>query len=261
MKSLKQLGVLTKRIVKQNLTDADTLITVIGMPIFMLLFFVYVLGGNIALSKGAGSGAQAYLQYSFAGFLLLTQATGSAYTAVRINLDKTSGFLDRLQSLPIKRWLILGSHVLASVVFMLVAELLVFLVGLLLGYRTSAGVGDLLLFLVLSILFAFAITLIAIPFSLKATQAASASGFSYILMILLFVSSALMPVAGMAKPVQMFAKYQPMTPIVEMARQLLNHDLSFQSANTWQALSWLVGIIVIFGAFSYWRYRQVFSKN
>ncbi len=38
MKSSKQLMILIKRIIKQNLTSADTIITVIGTPIFMLLF-------------------------------------------------------------------------------------------------------------------------------------------------------------------------------------------------------------------------------
>ena len=49
MNSLKQLTTLTNRIIKQNFTNADTIITVILMPVFMLLFFVYVMGGNIYL--------------------------------------------------------------------------------------------------------------------------------------------------------------------------------------------------------------------
>lgn len=47
MKTIKQLFTLTNRIVRQNLTSVDTIITSIVMPIFILLFFVYVIGGNI----------------------------------------------------------------------------------------------------------------------------------------------------------------------------------------------------------------------
>lgn len=260
MKSLKQLATLTKRIIKQNLTDADTIITVIATPMFILLFFVYVFGGNIAMGTG-GHNTQDYLNYSLPGFLLITMSMGSAYTALRINLDKTKGFLSRLHSLPIKRWVILGSHVVASVIFMLIAELAIFIVGLIMGYRPNANISDLLLFFLMSILFAFSITLLAIPFSLKATNAASAGGFSYILLMLLFVSSALMPVAGMAKPIKWFAQHQPMTPIVETSRHLLDHSFSFTSSSTIQALCWLAGLIIVFALFAYQRYQQVYTKN
>ncbi|MCI1893537.1 MAG: ABC transporter permease [Lactobacillus sp.] len=256
MQTFNQLRTLTGRIIRQNLTNADTIITVIAMPVFMLLFFVYVMGGNIA-TTGAG-GAQAYLRYALPGFLLLTMAMGSAYTSMRINLDRTSGFLDRLHSLPIARWVILGSHVLASVTFMLMAEALVFLVGVLIGYRADVTLSSALLFVGLSVLFGLGITLLAIPFSLKADNYASAGGFSYVLLMLLFVSSALMPTTGMAKPVQMFADHQPMTPIVNTARGLLNQAVAVSQHTEWLAVGWLVGAIVVCGFLSYRVYVRMF---
>lgn len=256
MKTSKQLGVLTGRIIRQNLTNTDTIITVIAMPIFILLFFVYVMGGNIVTASGSGSAT--YLRYALPGFLLLTMAMGSAYTSVRINLDRTSGFLDRLHSLPIPRWVILGSHVLASVIFMLIAEVVVFLVGLLIGYRTNTTISSAFMFIGLSILFGLGITLLAIPFSLKADNAASAGGFSYVLLMLLFVSSALMPTKGMAKPVQIFAEYQPMTPIVNTARGLLDQATTVGQHTGIAASVWLVVAISVFALLSYRVYVRMF---
>lgn len=47
MQSIKQLTLLTKRIVRQNLTNADTVITVIAMPVlccyFLSMFLVAIL--------------------------------------------------------------------------------------------------------------------------------------------------------------------------------------------------------------------------
>ena len=209
---------------------------------------------------GNQGSASEYLNYSLPGFLLITMSMGAAYTALRINTDKNKGFLNRLHSLPIKRWVVLGSHVAASVLFMLLAELIVFLAALVMGYRTEATIVDLLLFLAVSVLFAFAITLLAIPFSLKAKGFEGAGGFAYILLMLLFVSSALMPMEGMAKPIQLFAEHQPMTSIVESARALLNNSFSFTSSTTVQAIIWLTGLIVVFSIFSYRRYQQVFSN-
>lgn len=254
MKSIKQLGVLTQRILKQNLTNPDTIITVLLMPLFMLLFFVYVFGGNLSMG-GAQITTKEYLSYSLPGFLLVTMAMGSAYTALRINNDKNKGFLQRLHSLPIKRWIILGSHVVASVVFMLLAELVVFLVSLLMGYRGNFSAGDMLLFVGFSALFAFGLTLMAIPFSLKASDYNGAGGFSYILLMLLFVSSAFIPMAGMAKPVRLFAEHQPMTPIVETARKMLAGSFSFGAHDSVLAFIWLGALIVVFSFFSYRRYQ------
>lgn len=257
MQAIKQLNALTARIVRQNLTNADTLITVIAMPMFMLLFFVFVLGGNIAIGGTTGS-TTTYLSYALPGFLLLTMAMGSAYTSLRINTDRTSGFLSRLHSLPIHRWVILGSHVLASLIFMLIAEGAVFVVGVIVGYRVDATIGSFLTFVGLSVLFGLAITLLAIPFSLKADNFASAGSFSYVLLMLLFVSSALMPTKGMAKIVRIFAENQPMTPIVNAARAMLDQTVTISHHTFLTAAIWLIAGIAICGVASYRVYTRMY---
>lgn len=260
MATFKQLTALTGRIVRQNLTNADTIITVIAMPVFMLLFFVYIMGGNIVLANGT-AGTASYLRYALPGFLLLTMAMGSAYTSLRINTDRTSGFLDRLHSLPIRRWVILGSHVLASLIFMLLAEIAVFLVGVLIGFRIHATLLAFLGFWGLSLFFGLAITLLAIPFSLKADNYASAGGFSYVLLMLLFVSSALMPTKGMATPVRIFADHQPMTPIVNLARTLLDSAVQVSDGTMITVMLWLLGGIAVFGFASYRVYVRMYLRK
>ncbi|MCI5684483.1 MAG: ABC transporter permease, partial [Enterococcus gallinarum] len=75
MKTIKQLFTLTNRIVRQNLTSVNTIITSIVMPIFILLFFVYVIGGNILVGGTAGEPSD-YLSYVMPGFLLISMAMG-----------------------------------------------------------------------------------------------------------------------------------------------------------------------------------------
>lgn len=261
MNSLKQLRILTGRIMRQNLTDADTMITVVAMPVFMLLFFVYILGGNVVTTGSTAPDMKAYLAYSLPGFLLIAMGSGSAYTALRINNDQTSGFLNRLHSLPIKRWVILGSHVVASVLFMIIAEIVVLLVGFGIGYRVQTDLWSFLGFIGISILFAFSITLLAIPFSLKAKNYASAGGFSYIILMLLFVSSAFMPTKGMAKYVRIFANNQPMTPIVNTARGLLQSSYNVSNQTVITALIWLIVLAVIFAILSYVTYKRVYIRR
>lgn len=257
MKTIKQLFTLTARIVKQNLTSTDTIITSVVTPIFVLLFFVYVMGGNIMVKGAAGSSAD-YLAYSLPGFLLMAMAMGSAYTALRINNDKIKGFMTRLLSMPMKRWIILGSHIIASVIFMLISVIVVLLTAVILGYRPHTSLIDFLLFFVLVILFAAAITVVAIPFSLTAKDYSGAGAFSYLLIFLLFISPAFIPVAGMAKPIRLFAENQPMTPIVETSKALLNGSFSFTSTDSLLAVAWLIVLLLVFSFFSLKRYKQVF---
>lgn len=79
---------LANRIIKHNMRSMDTLITVIAMPVMMLLGMVYIFGGAIQIQ---GVPQEDYINYVLPGILLMTIATGSAYTSLRINLDKTSG--------------------------------------------------------------------------------------------------------------------------------------------------------------------------
>jgi ABC-2 type transport system permease protein len=67
----------------------------------------------------------------------------------------------------------------------------------------------------LILLFSLALTWISAPFGLAAGSIEGASSFSYILLMLLFVSSAFVPVKGMPKVVRIFAENQPMTPIIK----------------------------------------------
>jgi ABC-2 type transport system permease protein len=113
----------------------------------------------------------------------------------------------------------------------------------------------------LSLLFGLAITLLAVPFSLKADNYASAGSFSYILLMLLFVSSALMPTAGMAKLVRIFANNQPMTPIVNTARGLLNSAAAVSTHTAIIAAVWLVAGTIIFGVLSQVVYTRMYLRK
>ena len=76
----------------------------------MLLLFVYVFGS--AIDVGGGS----YVNYLLPGILLITVASGIAYTAFRLFTDVSSGIFERFQSMPIARSAMLWGHVLTSVV-------------------------------------------------------------------------------------------------------------------------------------------------
>ncbi|CUX22917.1 ABC transporter permease [Clostridium sp. C105KSO13] len=233
-------AVLTGRLMKHILRSPDTIITVALTPIAMMLMFVYVFGGAVKMSMGADIN---YINYQLPGILLIAIASGIAYTAYRLFLDMQKGLFSRFNSMPISRSSVLWSHVLTSLVSNMLTVVIIFLVALVMGFRSSAGILNWLAAAGILALYTLALTWIAVIPGLTAKSMEGASSFSYILLFLPFLSSAFVPTKTMPKVVRLFAENQPVTSIVETIRALLN----FESVgnNIWIALAWCVGIIVV----------------
>src|SRR5204863_9558095 len=88
-------AVLTGRTLRHVTRSPDTIITTVITPVAMMLMFVYVFGGAI------DTGSSSYVNYMLPGILLITIASGIAYTALRLFTDMKSGIFERFQSLPI----------------------------------------------------------------------------------------------------------------------------------------------------------------
>ena len=90
-------AVLTQRTMRHVTRSLDTIVTTAVMPIAIMLLFVYVLGGAIETDTSS------YVDYMLPGILLITIASGIAYTAVRLFTDLESGIFERFHSMPIAR--------------------------------------------------------------------------------------------------------------------------------------------------------------
>ncbi|ROP72569.1 ABC transporter permease [Curtobacterium sp. PhB115] len=230
-------AVLTGRSLRHVLRSPDTIVTTAVMPIAFLLLFVYVFGGAI------DTGSTAYVDYLLPGILLITVASGVAYTSYRLFLDLQAGIDDRFRSMPIVRAASLWAHVLTSLVANLVSVTVVVGVALLMGFRSGAGVGAWLAVLGILVLFTLALTWVAVVAGLSAKSVDGASAFSYPLIFLPFISSAFVPTDTMPGPVRWFAEHQPVTSIVDSIRALFAGEPL--AGDLWVALAWCVGILVV----------------
>jgi ABC-2 type transport system permease protein len=249
--ALTDTALLTGRSLTHIVRSFDTIITTAVTPIAMLLLFVYVFGG--AINHGDGS----YVTYLLPGILLITVASGIAYTAYRLFLDMQSGIFERFQSMPIARSSVLWAHVLTSLVANMVSVVIVVLVAVLMGFRSSAGILEWLAVAGIVVLFTLALTWVAVIAGLTATSVAGASAFSYPLIFLPFISSAFVPTHTMPEPVRVFAENQPVTSIVNSIRALLAQQPV--NADIWIALAWLVGILVVAVVIALFMYRRKIS--
>ena len=241
-------AVLLKRSLRHILRSPDTIITTAVTPIAMLLLFVYVFGG--AIQAGGGT----YVNYLLPGILLITVASGIAYTAFRLFTDVSGGIFERFQSMPITRSAVLWSHVLTSVVANLTSLVLVVLVALVMGFRSGAGVLAWLAVLGIMVLFTLALTWLAVIPGMTAKSVDGVSGFSYPLIFLPFISSAFVPTSGMPGPVRWFAEHQPVTSIVNTLRNLYAEQPVGNEG--WTALAWCIGLLLVAYALAMRTYRS-----
>ncbi|MEU4576293.1 ABC transporter permease [Nonomuraea sp. ATR24] len=244
-------AVLLGRSLRHIARSPDTIITTAIMPIAMMLMFVYVFGG--AIRTGSGS----YVNYMLPGILLITVASGIAYTAYRLFMDMQGGIFERFQSMPTARSSVLWAHVLTSLVANLISLAVVMLVALLMGFRSGAGVLAWLSVAGILVLFTLALTWIAVIPGLSARTMEGASAFSYPLIFLPFLSSAFVPTDTMPGPVRWFAENQPVTSVVNAVRALF----AGQPVGTdlWVALAWCAGILVVAYGFAMNTYRRKIS--
>ncbi|WP_433387107.1 ABC transporter permease [Micromonospora sp. KLBMP9576] len=244
-------AVLLGRSLRHITRSVDTIITTAITPVVMLLLFVYVFGGAI------DTGSDSYVNYLLPGILLITVASGIAYTAFRLFLDLKSGIFARFQSMPIARSSVLWAHVLTSLIANLISLTVVTGVALLMGFRSGAGILAWLAVAGILTLFTLALTWLAVIAGLTAKSVDGASAFSYPLIFLPFLSSAFVPTATMPGPVRAFAEHQPVTSIVNALRDLYSQQPV--GADIWIALAWCVGILVIAYALATVTYRRKIS--
>jgi ABC-2 type transport system permease protein len=246
-------AVLTGRSLRHILRSPDTIITTAVTPIALMLLFVYVFSGAINLGSAKGS----YIDYMLPGILLITIASGIAYTAYRLFMDLQSGIFERFHSLPIARSGVLWAQVLTSLVANLVSIAIVIGVALIMGFRTGAGVGAWLAVIGILVLFTLALTWLAVIAGLSAKTVDGASAFAYPLIFLPFISSAFVPTESMPGPVRWFAENQPVTSIVDTTRALFAGQPV--GSDIWVALAWCVGILIVGYAVSMSIYRRKIS--
>ena len=244
-------AVLTGRSLRHILRSPDTIITTAVTPVAIMILFVFVFGGAI------DTGSYSYIDYMLPGILLITIASGIAYTAFRLVLDLKSGIFERFQSMPIARSAILWAHVLTSLVSNAVSVVIVVLVALLLGFRSGAGILAWLAVAGILTLFTMALTWLAVIPGLTAKSADGATGFSYPLIFLPFISSAFVPTETMPGPVRVFAENQPVTSIVNTIRDLFASQPI--GTDIWVALAWCVGILVVAYVLAMVTYRRRIS--
>jgi ABC-2 type transport system permease protein len=156
--------------------------------------------------------------------------------------------------MPVAPSSVLSGQALSSTLSTLVSCLLVILVALLVGFRPAGDPAAWLGFCGFLTLFILATTWLAMFFGLLAKSVEGAGAFSYILLLLIFISPSFVPTDSMTSALRGFADNQPMTPIIDTMRSLLIDGTA--GPDIWAALAWAAGILVVFYTLALGVYRR-----
>lgn len=239
--------VLIWRSLRHTTRNIDNLLLSVALPVMVLLLFVYVFGGAIDTRA-------AYVNYVVPGIILLCTGYGAAGTAVSVANDMATGVIDRFRALPILHSAVLTGHVVASLARNLLATTLVIGVALAAGFRPTAGVTQWLAAVGVLLLFILAMSWASVALGLLARGVEAASGFTFFVLFLPYLSSAFVPTDTMPEALRVIAANQPVTPVIETLRGLLLGGPI--GGHGWLAVAWFGGLLIAGYAASAYLFRR-----
>ncbi len=217
---------------------------VFGIPVVLLLLFVYAFGGTLGAGLGiASSGRGAYVDYVVPGILLMAIAGSSQGTAIAVSMDMTEGIIARFRTMGIARASVLTGHVLGSTVQTMLGLAAVVGVAFVIGFRPTASPVEWMAAAGVLLMSTLAITWLAVALGLFPKSVEAASNLPMPLILLPFLSSGFVPTGSMPASLAWFAEHQPFTPIIETLRGLLLGAAIGDSALL--AVAWCLGITLI----------------
>jgi ABC-type multidrug transport system permease subunit len=219
--------VLAKRHLIQIPRIPEELIFATIQPIMFVLLFRYVFGGAIAVS------GTSYVNYLMAGIFAQTVIFGATSTGIGLATDLQRGLVDRFRSLPMAKSAVLTGRTISDLVRNTFVVFVMWMVGLLVGFRPDGNVLSWVAAVGLLLLTSFAFSWISATIGLlvNSVEAAQSAGFIW-LFPLTFASSA----------------------FVNAVRGLLLNQPN--TSTILQAIAWCAGILVVFIPLAVWAYGR-----
>jgi ABC-2 type transport system permease protein/oleandomycin transport system permease protein len=239
-------------VAKRNLLRSvrtPQMILYLVQPVMMLILFRYMFGGAIKVS------GTTYVNFVVPAIFLLAGLIGAMTSAIGIADDLKSGMIDRFRSMPMARSAFLAGRSLTDLIKSIVTLAVLVGLGVAVGFRFHAGVGPVLLGLVLVLAFGYAFSWVmaAIGLSSKDPESAQNAATGPVF-LLLFASNAIVPAETLPGWLQGFARNQPLGVTTSAVRALFEGQDA--AKYVWPSLGWSIGITVVFFAISLALYQK-----
>src|SRR5262245_7474481 len=193
--------IMLRRNFKHTVRNPTAVFNAVLFPIVLMLMFVYVIGR--AFDVGVD-----YVDYATPGMIVLAICYGLSATALAVNSDMTKGIINRFKVMDISRGAVLNAQVVASMLTSLIAIAAIIGVAFALGFRPAASFPEWLAAIGLIVVVCVATSWLTVALGLAAKTPESAGMAIVPLILLPFLSSAIVPVDKMGPGVRQFAEYR-----------------------------------------------------
>jgi ABC-2 type transport system permease protein len=252
----------TKRNLIKIKRSPDMLVFAVLQPVMFVLLFSQVYGGAISV-QGTD-----YTQFLMAGIFAQTVVFGATFSGSAMAQDLKEGLIDRFRTLPMSASAVLVGRTNSDLVLNGISMVIMMATGLAVGWRVNSSpvefIGGLALLLLFSYAFSWVMALLGM--SVKTPEVINNASFM-ILFPLTFVSNAFVPSDTLPLVLRVFAEWNPVSSLVQAARQLFGNAGSAPVPDIWTMqhpiATVLIGITVMLVVFVPWavsKYTRISSK-
>jgi ABC transporter DrrB family efflux protein len=227
----------------------ELLLDVTLTPVMFVLLFSLVFGGAIVI-PGVD-----YTSFLMAGIFVQTIAFAGIYTSVLLANDLQKGMIDRFRSLPMAQSSVLTGRTLTDLLRALLAVAIMWIVGMIVGFRPTDNIAANVAAVALMLLFGFALSWIGVAAGAFVRTPEALQGIIFAVVFpLTFVSSAFVPTETMPEWLAWFADRQPLTIVTDAIRSLTLDGVGGPAFVP--AILWSLGILVVAFPLGIWLYNR-----
>ncbi|WP_407320601.1 ABC transporter permease [Isoptericola halotolerans] len=211
-------------IVVQELThlarQPSTFAWQLGMPVVMVLMFVYVFGSAMDVTgMGAGVG---YIDYAMPGMFAMTMAFGFMNTAFPVAQNKEKGFMDRFRSMPMSPSAVVTGRAVSDLLQAVLDLATIGVIALVIGWRPGGTLGETLAAFGLLLWLRFALIFVGVYLGLRVKNTEAAGSLFAVAFPVGFISSVFTPPELMPGWLGAVAAWNPVSSTAGAIRELFH---------------------------------------
>jgi ABC-2 type transport system permease protein len=207
----------------------EALLPPVAISIFFLVIYQSTLGKAADFIPGIGG---SYLGFILPLSIVSGSLSGSGIAAQNLVRDIERGYFDKLLLTPVRRAALLLAPILAGAVILGIQSTIVVLVGLLLGLQPATGILGLLVVIGLGVLLGLGFAGFTVSAALGSGSAAATQGASFLFFPLTFLAPTFVPMSLLSGWLEVAAKVNPITYVLQAMRALLNTGWDGQAIGT-----------------------------
>jgi ABC-2 type transport system permease protein len=214
-----QVYLLVVRSLTTLLRTPEALLPPVAISIFFLVIYQSTLGKASSFIPGIGG---SYLGFILPLSIVSGSLSGSGIAAQNLVRDIERGYFDKLLLTPVRRAALLLAPILAGAVILGIQAAVVVSVGLILGLKPATGFLGILAVIGLGVLLGIGFAGFTVSAALGSGSAAATQGASFLFFPLTFLAPTFVPLSLLSGWLEVAAKINPITYVLEAMRALLN---------------------------------------